>query len=477
MRHETTLDDGIPNSKQRTRSAEPPWTLTIAWCSDASRLGESLVIESRPRVMVFGRDPSDAPSSIVQLARPRPDGDLRAAPFEDPFLSRRHLELVPEAEGLRVRNVGRRALYVNGAETSEELLTIGDVVEIRGLLLFVCGRRASVAASRSSAASWPFGEADEHGIVGESPTIWSLRERIAFFGNRQAHVLVFGESGTGKELVAQAMHAASERSGRRIVARNAATLPSGLIDAELFGNVANYPNAGMPERAGIIGEAHDSTLFLDEIGELPLDSQTHFLRVLDDGGEYQRLGDPKKRRANLRVIAATNRPLAELKHDLLARFALRLEVTGLNERREDIALVARHLLRRTAARDPAIGARFFAGSEPRLASELVQRLARHTYTTHVRELDALLWRAIAGSPGDTVEMTDDLEGILFHPPRSQPARERTASEVREALARHAGVRERAWRELGLPSRHALHRLMKKYGLGNGTDNGTDETTP
>src|SRR6185369_7117992 len=120
------------------------------------------------------------------------------------------------------------------------------------------------------------------------------------------------------------------------------------VDAELFGNVKNYPNPGTPEREGLIGEADGSTLFLDEIGELPVHMQAHLLRVLDRGGEYQRLGDSRAQRADLRVVAATNRPLDALKHDFLARLTLRLEIPSLDERRDDIPLLARHLLRRAA---------------------------------------------------------------------------------------------------------------------------------
>src|SRR5256885_12859655 len=104
-----------------------------------------------------------------------------------------------------------------------------------------------------------------------------------------------------------------------MVSRNAATFPAGLIDVELFGNVANYPNHGMPERPGVVGEADGSTLFLDEIGELPTELQSHLLRFLDERGEYTRLGDARRRTSDVRVVAATNRALEDLKHDLAAR--------------------------------------------------------------------------------------------------------------------------------------------------------------
>src|SRR5262249_49824490 len=153
---------------------------------------------------------------------------------------------------------------------------------------------------------------------------------------RAGHVLLVGPSGCGKELAAQAIHARSTRASRKLVSRNAATLPPGLIDAELFGNVANYPNAGMAERPGLIGEADGSTLFLDEIGELPETLQAHLLRVLDEGGEYQRLGDARRRKSDLRLVAATNRSIDELKPDLAARLPLRVALHGLDERPEDI---------------------------------------------------------------------------------------------------------------------------------------------
>jgi two-component system nitrogen regulation response regulator GlnG/two-component system response regulator HydG len=288
-------------------------------------------------------------------------------------------------------------------------------------------------------------------------------------------VLLLGESGTGKELVAQAIHASSSRRAKRLVARNAATFPSGLIDAELFGNVANYPNAGMPERPGVVGEADGGTLFLDEIGELPTELQSHLLRVLDAGGDYQRLGDAKRRRADVRVVAATNRPLDELKHDLAARLSLRIELPGLDARREDVPLLARHLLRRHARKDPPIGARFFSGwdgttGEPRIAPGLVRALVTHRYTTHVRELEGLLLTSLVESRGSTFELTESVRDAIV--PASLPAaraRAFTAEEIRTALEKHHGVRERVWRDLGMPNRYVLQRLMKKFGLGDEND--------
>jgi two-component system nitrogen regulation response regulator GlnG/two-component system response regulator HydG len=231
----------------------------------------------------------------------------------------------------------------------------------------------------------------------------------------------------------------------------------------------------MPERPGVIGEADGGTLFLDEIGELPTELQSHLLRVLDAGGDYQRLGDAKRRRADVRVVAATNRGVEELKHDLAARLALRIELPGLASLREDIPLLARHLLRRHARRDPPVGARFFAGwdgksGEPRLAPTLARALVTHGYSTHVRELEALLLASLVESRGGTFELTDSVRGAFVSgTPQQARGRAFTAEEIRAALEKHGGIRERVWRELGMPNRHVLQRLMKKFGLGDGTE--------
>jgi DNA-binding NtrC family response regulator len=160
-----------------------------------------------------------------------------------------------------------------------------------------------------------------------------------------------------------------------------------------------------------------------------------------------------------------------LRDDVAARFKLRVSLPGLLSRREDVPLVARHLLRRIARMDPEIGARFLEGwngedGEPRLSLSLVRRLVCYPYKTHVRELERLLWRSLATTRSDTLELTAELasEMELEGPPR---ARTPTPDDVRIALDRAGGVKDRAWRDLGLANRWALMRLMKKYGIAGG----------
>jgi transcriptional regulator with AAA-type ATPase domain len=462
----TTLDGPKAARKVDDESADEALALVVVWApDDGSRLGEVLFPESGD---VFGRGPTeDDDDARVGFVRQRPKKNARAADVEDPFVSRRALQFEVDGDSIAIEAVGKRSLRVGEAEMRSAVVREGELVEIDGRYGLYCMRRPRMLPDGAAAlAPATFGHSDAHGIVGEGPTAWTLRTSLAFLGKRNAHVLVTGASGTGKELVAQAIHRLSSRAKKEIVARNAATFPSGLIDAELFGNMQNYPNAGMPERSGLIGQADGSTLFLDEIGELPSELQAHLLRVLD-GGEYQRLGESKRRVADIRLVAATNRSADELKEDLGARLGLRLHLPGLDERREDVTLLARHLLLRTAARDVHLGETFFAGwdgktGEPRLSADLARALVLHQWSTNVRELESLLLKAASSSKGDTLELTDEVRRFIKIP--AKVSGEVTADEIRAALARHGGVKDKAWRELRLPSRHALHRLMKKMNI-------------
>ncbi len=196
----------------------------------------------------------------------------------------------------------------------------------------------------------------------------------------------------------------------------------------------------------------------------PAELQTHLLRLLDRG-DYQRLGDPRRRTADVRVVAATNRPIEQLRSDLTARFAIRVRAAGLHDRREDIPLVARHILRQiVAAGTPST--RHLGGGEPLLSKELTLALVGQLYATHVREMTNVLYRAWLESPAPVVELTTGARAMLSPStaPSTPPPRDVTREAVVDALARHAGVRERVWRELGLPNRYVLKRLMQKFAI-------------
>jgi DNA-binding NtrC family response regulator len=456
-----TLEGSDVGERPPQQEASGP-ALVVMWSEhEPGRVGELLFGERLPTF--FGRD-SEAAEVRAALVRQRPGKNEVTAPPSNAFLSRRHLKLkAVEEDSLALECLGKRPLLVNGQEQTRAVARPGDWVELRGLYAFLCVERPRRLPEQPGLPH-PFGTPDADGIVGESPAAWELRRQVAFAAERAAHVLVTGPSGTGKELVARGIHGRSGRRGRELVSRSAATLPPGLIDAELFGNIANYPNVGMPERPGLLGQAHGSTLFLDELGELLPELQAHLLRVLD-GGEYQRLGDARPRLSDVRLVAATNRAPSELKADLAARFTLRIETPGLSERSEDVPLVARHLVQRIAQGDAAIARRFLdSDGFPRFTNELTRALSRHPYSVHVRELEGFLWRSLQGSQGSWLELTAELAGVLRTTNEPRAAQSVSAAELRDCLARHGGVKDKAWRELGLSSRHALHRLMKKLGV-------------
>jgi len=385
--------------------------LVVLWSRyDPAHVGEVVLLPPDERgPWTFGRGTGDGASKRAYLTRWSPSGRVERRIANCPRLSRNQLRLWSVGGGLAVENVGSCSLIHRGRERTRVEIEPGDTLSLRNELLLLCVRRPLRLQGSLAELAVPrheFGQPDGAGLVGESAAIWELRERLALVSRQSLHVLVLGASGTGKELVARALHAQSARRTRPMVSRNAATIPEGIADAELYGNVRGYPNAGMSERPGLIGAADGSTLFLDEIAELPLALQVRLLRVLDSG-EYQRLGEASARRADLRIIGATNRPVTELRPDVLARFTLQLTLPDLNARREDIPLIIAHLLRRHAEREASILERFFAGSNPaawpRVSPGLVESLVSRQYTTNVRELDALLMAAALKSTGSYVE--------------------------------------------------------------------------
>lgn len=456
--------------------------LVVAWSATCpEQAGQVLLMRPGPSApdVIIGRGSSQPDDELdrLQPVRQRPGRNRTALPLYEPGLSRRQLVVRAHPDRLEVRNVGRCALRWRGEPVDQVAVVAGDVLEVEDQLVLLCEERP---ARLPELRSWPrfqvppFGEPDGFGFVGESEVAWKLRDSLAFFAARPVHVLLLGPSGSGKELAARMVHGLSARERLDLVSRNAATFPEGLVDAELFGNEKDYPNPGMAAHRGLVGRADGSTLFLDEIGELDERVQAHLLRLLDDG-EYQRLGEDRTRRSDLRLVAATNRPPERLKHDLLARLKVRVQLPTLDSRRSDIPLIARHLLRLLLTEDEELAARFGGEGaapgelEPRLSTRLVAALVGHPYRLGVRELESLLWTALATSTGDRLELTEQVAAQLVvtgaeetGPATSAP--ELSAEVIQGCLDRNHGLQERVWRELGLKNRWALIRLVKRHGL-------------
>jgi two-component system nitrogen regulation response regulator GlnG/two-component system response regulator HydG len=420
---------------------------------------------------VLGRGDGDGSSARIDFVRQRPGKIDHKGPLESPRLSRDQLELnVIDADRVHVRNVGRCTLQVNGIPVVEADVGQGDVLTLQNEAVLLIESRVSLWQPLATQAwsSFDFGAPDDCGLVGESPALWELREQIADVAASASHVLVHGPSGAGKELVGRAIHLLSGRAGHPLVARNAATLPESLLDAELFGNTKNYPNVGSPERHGLIGQANGGTLMLDEIGEMPATLQTHLLRVLDAAGEYQALGDSTPRRSDLRVVALTNRDPAELKHDFLARFQTRISVPKLADRLSDLPLLMRAAWQRLAEEQPSLLTKFDRGTpdsmswEPLMEPALVELLVRHSFQDNFRELERILRVVARTSAGSYAAVSPELRAEVSTPGVESNTVDRAA--IVEALAETGNNRSLAAQRLGLKDRHVLYRLMKKFDV-------------
>jgi DNA-binding NtrC family response regulator len=470
--NQTLTREESPRRRQRPQMIP---ALVIAWSRDEpDRLGEVL-LPPPGQWVELGRGearPGDPPR--VEPVRQRPGANDPTGPLTCPYLSHRQLRLRATGHRLEVERLGRRAMQHSGRAVDGATREPGDTLELDGELLLLCALRPEryPRPRVGGVGGHRFGEADAAGIVGEGPAAWRLRGELAFVASGSAHLMVQGPSGSGKELIARGVHRLSGAGGP-LISRNAATLPPGLVDAELFGNIRDYPNPGMAARPGLVGQADGGVLFLDEFAEMPQEVQVHLLRVLDDG-EYSRLGEAAPRRARFRLIAATNRPDSALRDDVRARMPLRITAPGLDARREDIPLLIRHLLLRRADQDPDLLEPFFDGDHPRLTPRLVDALLRHSYTTHVRELDALLLAAMMAAPSDE-PVLDRAPGMALKLAADKPAQPAPSEVVDDpdaippeviqaCLDKHNGVQSKVWRELGLKSRFVLIRLIKKHGL-------------
>lgn len=459
--------------------------LVLVWSRDEpGRVGEALLFgdESRSEAKILGRSTPDSNAGSARLGffQQRPGETKPTGQLFSERLSREHLSIRREGPGLFVQNVGKRAMLVNDDVVTSALIVPGQCVEIKNTIVLYCTWRPWVLAASSSlpGSLHAFGEPDAFGMVGESPTMWVLRDKLAFVASRKGHVLLKGEGGTGKELAATAIHSQSPRRGKGLVTLHVGACPSERVNVELFGNAKDFPVPGAAEKTGLIGAADGSTLFLDEVGELSQTVQSHLLRVLDRG-EYSRLGEKHIQKSDFRLVAATNRGDDELKRDFVARFGMRVELAGLNDRREDTPLLARHLMRMVGERDKAIAARFFEGGSvsgyPRFGPNLIKALVQYRYKTHARQVLSMLWSAMLSSSGDTIEIeataSTEPPGAFVTTVPSTPVAlmaeidpEHLGAEQIQACLDKYGTLEEVWRALGLRNRSQLIRLIKKHGL-------------
>jgi transcriptional regulator with GAF, ATPase, and Fis domain len=277
------------------------------------------------------------------------------------------------------------------------------------------------------------------GIIGESPALGAVKERIELVAPTDANVLIQGESGTGKELVAREIHRRSERAKRPLIQVNCAAIPHELYESEFFGHARGAFTGATGERAGRFAAADGGTLFLDEVGEIPLDLQGKLLRVLQEG-TYERVGEERTRTADVRIVAATNRDLraevdaGRFREDLYYRLdVFPIAVPALRERVEDVEPLARHFLARYAER----GTHTREGPAPRLSEANRKALTQYPWPGNVRELQNVIERALIVWRGGPLRL--ELGGgaaALAQPRRA------SVSAQDEAILSEAQLRER-----------------------------------
>ncbi len=230
------------------------------------------------------------------------------------------------------------------------------------------------------------------GIIGQSPSLQTILKQIDMVATTDANVLISGESGTGKELIANEIHKRSPRSKRPLIRVNCASVPRELYESEFFGHVKGAFTGAIKDRIGRFELADEGTLFLDEVGEIPLDLQSKLLRVLQEG-TFERVGDEKTQEANVRVIAATNKNLknevakGNFREDLFYRLnVFPLEVSPLRERKVDIPLLAVHFLKRAEKK--------FNRPEIKLSKANLINMENYSWPGNIRELQNVIERAM-----------------------------------------------------------------------------------
>ena len=305
-------------------------------------------------------------------------------------------------------------------------------------------------------------------IIGTSAALRRVLQEVEVVAPTDATVLLLGETGTGKELIARAIHTLSARRAQAFVKLNCAAIPTGLLESELFGHEKGAFTGAIAQRIGRFELAHRGTIFLDEVGEIPLELQTKLLRVLQER-EFERLGSTRTLRTEARLIAATNCNLSamveaqEFRADLFYRLhVFPVSVPPLRERREDIPLLVRHFVAQYARR--------MQRTIDTIPAATLDALCRYPWPGNIRELQNLIERAVILSPGPVLQVPlDDLRSGAL--PSLEQGQRQTLEESERALIL-ATLQETKWVlagpkgaavRLGL-NRSTLAFRMKKLGI-------------
>ncbi len=399
------------------------------------------------------------------IAGSHPDAGL---PLTDPTISRYHLELSARGDGVRVRDLeSTNGSFISGARVQEVIIEQEATITIGKTSLRVSIVEHDLGKPDAKRSS--FGR-----VVGASAAmrnLFGILERVA---PTESTVVLLGETGTGKELISEAIHQSSKRKDKRLVVVDCGAVAPTLIESELFGHIKGSFTGAVSDRFGAFLEADGGTIFLDEIGELPLELQPKLLRVLE-GGMVKRVGEDKPRRVNVRVIAATHRDLeaeveaGKFRRDLYFRLAVVLvRVPPLRERPEDMPMLAHHFVRQMGR------------GEFELSPALLQRFADYAWPGNVRELRNVVERALAGAEvdplptdvalrpgtpagGGGIRSSEGLTDLPFKEAKERLVDSFTKEYLIQLLSKCGGNISEVARTAGI-ARNYVHRLVTKYGL-------------
>lgn len=395
--------------------------------------------------------------------------DLR---LSDGAISREHLRVALTPAGVRLRDEGsRNGSWIGGLRISDVLLTSDTSVQLGTTTVSL--RLEAGPLDLPLSASIRFGQAI--GVSEPMRHLFALLERAAA---SEVTVLLEGESGVGKEVLSRAVHTSSSRKDGPFVAVDCGSIPATLIESELFGHEKGAFTGANEARKGLFEQANGGTLFLDEIGELPLDLQPKLLRVLEQR-EVRPLGSTASRPVNVRVIAATNRRLAEaadkneFRRDLFYRLSVaRVTVPPLRERKDDILPIGRELLR-SASGDPSA----------ELPADLAAMLSTYHWPGNVRELRNVIERysflgmrdaqnlfdaQARGREAPAMPLKDDLSRLPYHEARKRAIERFELEYLPRVLERAGGVVAKA-AELAEVARPSFYRMLERIRGGTPED--------
>ena len=373
----------------------------------------------------------------------------------DPTVSRKHAEISRTSEGFLLQDLGStNGTFLDGVRVDRAYLKAESTITVgKSILQF---HLSSETIDPQAGKLTRFGD-----MVGKSAPMREAFSLLARLADHDVTVLIEGETGTGKELAARALHTHGGRARGPFVVFDCSTVPSELMESELFGHRKGAFTGASDDRAGAVEQAKGGILFLDEIGELPITLQPKLLRLLDRR-EYKRLGTDGVQHSDIRFVAATNRDLEQqvidrsFRQDLYFRVsAARVKLAPLREHKEDIPLLVSHFLEEIKGR---------SGKKVRVDKDVEKALMSHSWPGNARELKNALETAAALAPHDVIGM-EDLPSLKGSPHKALGGsmKDAEAQAIRDALKKADGNKRKAARLLGIaPS--TLYAKMKQYRL-------------